>query len=71
MRKVKVISIYNSAMRKVKVMCIYKPVGHAISANNQGPKVQGGDFSFYNPPSPPFPSPLPLPPGDLADLEME
>ena len=65
MRKVKVISIYNSAMRKVKVMCIYKPVGHAISANNQGPKVQEGRFFFLQPP------PSPSPPGDLADLEME
>ena len=40
-RKVKGMSIYTSAMRKVKVMLsIYKPVGHAISANNQGLKVQ-------------------------------
>ena len=31
-------------MRKVKVMSIYKPVGHAISANNQGLKVQEGRF---------------------------
>ena len=52
MRKVKVISIYNSAMRKVKVMCIYKPVGHAISANNQGPKVQGGEIFLFTTPPP-------------------
>ena len=55
-RKVKVMFIYKSVMRKVKVMLsIYKPVGHAISANNQGLKVQEppcqeGRFSFLQQP---------------------
>ena len=57
MRKVKVKSFHYIAMRKVKVMSIYKPVGHAISANNQGLKVQNsparrGRFSFLQPYNP-------------------
>ena len=56
LKKVKVLHISNSSMRKVKVMLsIYKPVGHAISANNQGLKVQEppcqeGRFSFLQQP---------------------